>query len=312
MRVAAERILRAAPVLEPEHHEWEAFAARFPWTETDDQAAAIADVAEDLAAGRPMDRLVVGDVGFGKTEVALRATAAAALAGKQVIVSAPTTVLARQHFETFQRRFAGTDVVVAQLSRLVDSKEAKAVKAGLASGEITVAVGTHALGADDVTLAMPGLVIIDEEQRFGAAMKDKLRAKAPHLLSLTATPIPRTLQGALVGIQDVSVIASPPARRRPIRTFLTPFDAASVRTALLREKARGGQSFVVVPRIEDLEPMQARLAEIAGSSASAPPTASCRRKRRTRSWSASRTARATCCWRPTSSKAVWTCHAPTP
>lgn len=240
------------------------FAAGFPYPESVDQAAAIEAVLDDLASGRPMNRLVCGDVGFGKTEVALRATAAAALAGKQVIVSAPTTVLARQHFETFQRRFAGTDVVVAQLSRLVDSKEAKAVKAGLASGEITVAVGTHALGADDVTLAEPGLVIIDEEQRFGAAMKDKLCAKAPHLLSLTATPIPRTLQGALVGIQDVSVIASPPARRRPIRTFLTPFDAASVRTALLREKARGGQSFVVVPRIEDLEPMQARLAEIAG------------------------------------------------
>ena len=241
------------------------FAARFPYPETPDQAAAIEAVVSDLASGRVMNRLVCGDVGFGKTEVALRAAAAAALAGAQVAVVAPTTVLARQHYESFRRRFAGTGIEVGRLSRLVSASETKAVKAGLADGSVRVVVGTHALAAENVAFADLGLLIIDEEQRFGAKLKQSLRdlGQDIHLLTMTATPIPRTLQLAMVGVEDVSVIATPPARRRPIRTFLAPYDAATVRTALLREKRRGGQSFVVTPRIEDIAAMAEELARLA-------------------------------------------------
>ena len=241
------------------------FAARFGYPETPDQAAAIAAVLADLASGRPMDRLVCGDVGFGKTEVALRAAAAVALSGRQVALCAPTTVLAKQHFQTFQRRFAGTGVKVEQLSRLVAARDAKAVREAIAAGEAGIVVGTHALAGDHVAFADLGLMIIDEEQKFGAAVKQRLRdmGDGGHLLSMTATPIPRTLQAAMIGVQDVSVIASPPARRRPIRTFLAPFDAASVRTALLREQRRGGQSFLVAPRIEDIAPLAAQLHTLA-------------------------------------------------
>lgn len=238
------------------------FAGRFPFPESPDQAAAIETVLADLASGRPMDRLVCGDVGFGKTEVALRAAAAVALSGQQVLIAAPTTVLARQHLETFSRRFDGTGVKIGHLSRLVSSGEAKAVRAGLKRGEIDIVIGTHALASDDIEFARLGLTIIDEEHRFGAKIKAALQHGAPHRLVMTATPIPRTLQSALVGIQDVSLIASPPSRRRPIRTFLTEFDGPSVRTALLREKHRGGQSFVVVPRIEDLPSMLDQLGRL--------------------------------------------------
>ncbi|RAK56436.1 transcription-repair coupling factor [Phenylobacterium deserti] len=256
---------RKAEPLEPPKAAYARFAARFPFPETPDQSAAIAAMLEDLASGRPMNRLVCGDVGFGKTEVALRAAAAAALAGKQVAIVAPTTVLARQHFHSFRRRFSGFGIEVAHLSRLVTSAEAKQVKAGLADGTVRVVVGTHALAGKDVAFADLGLLIIDEEQRFGAKIKQSLKDLKPdvHLLTMTATPIPRTLQLAMIGIEDVSVIATPPARRRPIRTFLTPFDSATLRTALMREKRRGGQSFFVVPRIEDMEPMAARLAQVA-------------------------------------------------
>jgi len=253
-----------APKLTPQHQAYERFAARFPFAETPDQGRAIADTLVDLASGRPMDRLVCGDVGFGKTEVALRAAAAAALAGKQVAIVAPTTVLVRQHLHTFRRRFAGLGVEVAGLSRLVSPAEAKRVKAGLADGGIQVVVGTHALAAKGVRFRDLGLVVIDEEQRFGAAHKAKLRdlAQGLHVLTLTATPIPRTLQAALVGLQDLSVIATPPTQRRPIRTFLTPFDPVTVREALVRERRRGGQSFVVCPRVEDIEPLGKRLSEL--------------------------------------------------
>ena len=269
---AAEQLVALAKVREarrcepitPPKAAYLKFAARFAYPETPDQSAAIESVLADLASGRPMDRLICGDVGFGKTEVALRAAAAVALSGRQVALAAPTTVLARQHVETFKRRFSGTGVGVAHLSRLVSAAEARAVKQGLESGEIRIVIGTQALGGKDVAFDNLGLMIIDEEQKFGAALKAQLRDLAVdgHLLTLTATPIPRTLQAAMVGIQDVSVIASPPARRRPIRTFLAPFDPASLRTALLREKRRGGQSFFVVPRIEDIAPLQGQLAEL--------------------------------------------------
>lgn len=262
--LVAQTKLKAArtcdPIIPPKA-AYERFCARFAYPLTDDQVRATEDVLADLASGRPMDRLICADVGYGKTEVALRAAAAAALAGRQVMIAAPTTVLARQHFEVFRRRFDGLGVGVAQLSRLVSPAEAKSVRAGLASGEIAIVVGTHALGALEDGFDDLGLVIIDEEQKFGAALKDKLRSltKDGHILTLTATPIPRTLQAAAVGLQDVSVIATPPARRRPVRTFIAPFDVASLRTALLREQRRGGQSFIVAPQIADLEPLKAQL-----------------------------------------------------
>ncbi|WP_235955293.1 DEAD/DEAH box helicase [Sphingobium psychrophilum] len=263
LRLARERAKVKAAVIEPDSAAYERFVASFPFNETADQARAIQAVRDDLASGRPMDRLVIGDVGYGKTEVALRAAALAALAGYQVILAAPTTVLVRQHIETFRRRFADTGVVVAGLSRLSSAAEKKAAKAGLAGGSIGIVIGTAAVMAKDIRYAQLGLVIIDEEQRFGAADKTRLRGRTDlHLLAMSATPIPRTLHRAMIGLQQMSVIATPPARRQPIRTSLPSPDDAMIRTALLRERSRGGQSFVVVPRIEDLAPLAERLARI--------------------------------------------------
>lgn len=262
--LAKERLTATAETLKPAKKEFDRLAQRFPYVETPDQTAAIKAVLDDLASGHPMNRLICGDVGFGKTEIALRAAAAAALAGKQVAMIAPTTVLVRQHLESFERRFAGTDIKVGTLSRLNSAAEATATKEALRSGEIRIVVATHAIAGKDVELPELGLVIIDEEQRFGAKLKRQLQDMAAnvHLLSMTATPIPRSLHAAMVGLQDVSILATPPARRRPIRTFVAPFDAATARTALLREMRRGGQSFVVVPRIEDIDVVRAELERI--------------------------------------------------
>ncbi len=254
---------RTAPVLDPEPAAYERFAAGFPFSETPDQRAAIEAVRSDLASGRPMDRLVIGDVGYGKTEVALRAAAIAALSGKQVAIAAPTTVLARQHLDSFTQRFADTGIAVAGLSRLSTAAEARRVKAGLKDGSIQIVIGTGAVAGKGVAYADLALVIVDEEQRFGAADKAKLQAlSAGHVLSLSATPIPRTLQAALVGLRQLSVIATPPARRQPIRTAVSAFAPEMLRAALLRERSRGGQSFVVVPRIADMAPLAAQLAEL--------------------------------------------------
>ncbi|MBW6533116.1 DEAD/DEAH box helicase [Sphingomonas sp. RRHST34] len=261
--VAREREAREAPVLEPDAAAYERFAAGFAFTETADQARAIEAVRHDLASGRPMDRLIVGDVGYGKTEVALRAAAIVALAGRQVAVAAPTTVLARQHLESFARRFEPLGIEVAGLSRLSSAAEKKRVKAGLADGSIRVVIGTGAVAGKGVDYHDLALVVIDEEQRFGAADKEKLRAlSAGHVLTLSATPIPRTLQSALVGLQQLSIIATPPARRQPIRTAVGVFDPETLRAALLRERTRGGQSFVVVPRIEDMAGIADKLARL--------------------------------------------------
>ena len=264
IRVAAARLLREAEVMAPPEGPWDEFCARFPFAETEDQARAIADVLEDLSSGRPMDRLICGDVGFGKTEVALRAAFVAAMAGGQVAVVVPTTLLARQHTRTFTARFAGLPIKVAQLSRMVTTKEAADVRAGLASGDINIIVGTHALLAKGVTFSHLGLLIIDEEQHFGVAHKEKLKAlKADmHVLTLTATPIPRTLQLSLSGVREMSLIATPPVDRLAVRTFIMPFDGVVIREALQRERFRGGQVFCVVPRVEDLARMATRLAEI--------------------------------------------------
>lgn len=265
-RLSKEYARRKAVKIEPDPAAYQDFVVGFPFSETPDQTRAINAVRDDLASGKPMDRLVIGDVGYGKTEVALRAAALAALAGKQVVVSAPTTVLVRQHYETFKARFERTGLKVASLSRLSDAADRKRVKAGLADGSISIVVGTGAVASEKVEYKNLALVVIDEEQRFGAADKAKLRDLAGdsgHLLSLTATPIPRTLQNALLGLKQMSVIATPPARRQPIRTLAGTFDEHQVRTALLREKDRGGQSFVVVPRIQDIDNMEAVLNRLA-------------------------------------------------
>ncbi|SHM54305.1 transcription-repair coupling factor [Paracoccus solventivorans] len=263
MRVAAERLLRPAPVLEPEHHEWESFSARFPYTETDDQMAAIDDVSADLSAGRPMDRLVVGDVGFGKTEVAMRAAFIAASQGMQVAVVAPTTLLARQHFRSFAERFRGTAITVRPLSRFVSAKDAAATRAGLADGSVDIVVGTHAVLAKQLRFKNLGLLVIDEEQHFGVAHKERLKELRSdiHVLTLTATPIPRTLQLSLTGVRDLSIIGTPPVDRLAIRTYVSEFDSVTIREALLREKYRGGQSFFVVPRLSDLPEVEDWLRE---------------------------------------------------
>ncbi|GAB0115473.1 transcription-repair coupling factor [Acidisoma sp. C75] len=264
IRIAAERRLHEAPSLAPPEGMWDEFCARFPFAETDDQSRAIADVLEDMASGRPMDRLICGDVGFGKTEVALRAAFVAAMSGSQVAVVVPTTLLARQHFRVFSARFAGLPINVAQLSRMVTAKEAAAVKAGVADGTINIVVGTHALLAKSVTFAELGLVIVDEEQHFGVAHKERLKSlKADvHVLTLTATPIPRTLQLALTGVREMSIIATPPVDRLAVRTFIMPFDSLVIREAIQRERFRGGQIFCVCPRLEDLDRMGQRLLEI--------------------------------------------------
>jgi len=261
IRVAAERALRHAPMLEPNHHMWEAFSARFPYQETDDQLSAIEDVLTDMASGTPMDRLICGDVGFGKTEVAMRAAFVAAMSGGQVAVVAPTTLLARQHAKSFQERFRGFPVEVRQLSRFVNAKEAAQTRAGLAEGTVDICIGTHALLAKGIRFQNLGLLIIDEEQHFGVAHKERLKAMRSdvHVLTLTATPIPRTLQMSLTGVRDLSIIGTPPVDRLSIRTYVSEFDTVTVREALLREHYRGGQSFFVVPRIKDLPEMEAFL-----------------------------------------------------
>jgi len=254
MRIAAERALRHAPILEAPHSIWEAFAARFPYQETDDQLSAIADVVADLEKGSPMDRLIVGDVGFGKTEVAMRAAFVAALSGLQVALICPTTLLARQHYRSFVERFRGFPISVRPLSRFVSAKDANATRAAMSDGTVDIVIGTHALLAKAVRFKNLGLMVIDEEQHFGVSHKERLKEMRAevHVLTLTATPIPRTLQLSLAGVRDLSIIATPPVDRLAIRTYISEFDTITLREALLREHYRGGQSFFVVPRISDL------------------------------------------------------------
>lgn len=264
IRIAAERQVKDAPEIIPAEGLFEEFCARFPYAETDDQIRAISDTLDDLGKGRPMDRLVCGDVGFGKTEVALRAAFVAAMTGMQVAVVVPTTLLARQHFKSFSERFKGFPLRIGQLSRLVTAKDAAAVKQGLADGTIDVVVGTHALLAKGIAFKDLGLLIVDEEQHFGVAHKERLkqlRAEV-HVLTLTATPIPRTLQMALSGVREMSLIATPPVDRLAVRTFVLPFDAVVIREAILRERFRGGQTFYVCPRVADIDGVAERLRKV--------------------------------------------------
>jgi len=263
IRIAAERHLRKGQVMEPPEGLWDAFCARFPYTETDDQLQAIEEVLGDLASGTPMDRLVVGDVGFGKTEVAMRAAFIAAMSGVQVAVIAPTTLLARQHYKTFAERFRGMPLTVRPLSRFVSARDAQATRDGLANGTVDIVIGTHAVLAKGVRFANLGLIVIDEEQHFGVTHKERLKELRSeiHVLTLTATPIPRTLQMSLTGVRDLSVIATPPVDRLAIRTYVSEFDGVTIREALLREHYRGGQTFYVVPRISDLPEIEEFLRE---------------------------------------------------
>ncbi|MGE5260449.1 MAG: transcription-repair coupling factor [Actinomycetota bacterium] len=263
IKVAAMRELRQAPVLNPPDGVYEEFSARFPYEETEDQENSIGAVLGDLASGRPMDRLICGDVGFGKTEVALRASLIAVLAGKQVAVVVPTTLLARQHYHTFTERFRGFPVKIAQASRLVSPSERTEVKKGLKSGDIDIVIGTHALLGKGIEFTDLGLLIVDEEQHFGVQHKERLKQlrEDVHVLTLTATPIPRTLQLALSGVREMSLISTPPVDRLAVRTYVMPFDPVILREALLRERYRGGQTFYVVPRIADLDDAAAFLAE---------------------------------------------------
>jgi transcription-repair coupling factor (superfamily II helicase) len=261
--LAAQRALRESEAVTPPPGLFAEFCARFPYEETEDQLNAIGDVLEDLGKGQPMDRLICGDVGFGKTEVALRAAFVVALSGQQVAVVAPTTLLARQHYKTFSERFAGWPVKVRQLSRMVGAKDASETRAGLKDGSIEIVVGTHAVLSEQVGFRNLGLVIVDEEQHFGVKHKEKLKTLRAdvHLLTLTATPIPRTLQMALTGIREMSIIATPPVDRLAVRTYVLPWDPVTVREALLREKYRGGQAYYVAPRLKDLPDIEHFLRE---------------------------------------------------
>ena len=255
IKIAALRQLKEAPSVAAPEGAYDEFVARFPYEETEDQDASIEAVLGDLSSGRPMDRLVCGDVGFGKTEVALRAAFVAAMNGLQVAVVVPTTLLARQHYKTFTDRFKGLPIRIAQASRLVGTAALAETKEGLAKGSVDVVVGTHALLGKSIDFKRLGLLIIDEEQHFGVTHKERLKKMREdvHVLTLSATPIPRTLQLALTGVRELSLITTPPVDRLAVRTYISPFDPMIIRDALRRERYRGGQSFYVAPRIVDLD-----------------------------------------------------------
>lgn len=260
IKTAAERQLKQADVFVAPSGVYDEFCAKFAYSETPDQLNAIKDVMNDLSSGIPMDRLVCGDVGFGKTEVALRAAFAVAMSGAQVALIVPTTLLARQHYLNFAERMKGFPIKVKMLSRLISAKEAAQTKQELAEGSLEIVIGTHALLANDVKFCNLGLLIIDEEQHFGVAHKEKLKSlKADvHVLTLSATPIPRTLQLSLTGVKQLSIIATPPIDRLAARTFVMPFDRVMIKEAIYREKFRGGQTYFVCPRVSDI----ANLADI--------------------------------------------------
>ncbi|MEO0441108.1 MAG: transcription-repair coupling factor [Pseudomonadota bacterium] len=263
LKTAAARALQPANPARVEAADMAGFVDRFPYQETEDQQQAIEEVLEDMSSGKAMDRLVCGDVGFGKTEVAMRAAFAAAMSGMQVAIIAPTTLLARQHYSNFEERFRPFPINIGRLSRLVPPAEAKKTREGLANGNIDIVIGTHALLAKSVEFQRLGLIIVDEEQRFGVTHKERLKAMKSdvHVLTLTATPIPRTLQMAMTGLRELSVIQTPPVDRLAVRTYVMPWDPVPLREALMREHFRGGQSFLVVPRIADLPEIQEFLKE---------------------------------------------------
>jgi transcription-repair coupling factor (superfamily II helicase) len=264
IKVAAERQLKKAPILAANQMEYEEFEAKFGFEETDDQLKAISEIEEDLQKGLPMDRLVCGDVGFGKTEVAMRAAFIAAENEKgkyQVAIITPTTLLCRQHYHNFISRFSGTNIKIAQLSRMISTTNAKKIKQDLADGKIDIIIGTHSLLAKNIKFKNLGLLVIDEEQHFGVAQKERIKElkSEVHILTLSATPIPRTLQMSLGGVKELSIISTPPVDRIAIRNYVMPYDAIIVREAILREHNRGGRVFFVVPRIQDINHLHDKL-----------------------------------------------------
>lgn len=267
LKIAAERLVKKAPMFQPMPGLYDEFCARFPYAETEDQLRAIEEVENDLMSGRPMDRLICGDVGFGKTEVALRAAftvTAAKSQSAQVVLVAPTTLLARQHYANFKKRFEGMPVEIRQISRMVKPKEIKETKHLIEEGKVDILIGTHAALSKSVKFKNLALVIVDEEQLFGVVQKERLKelcAKV-HVLTLSATPIPRTLQMSLSGIRDLSLIATPPVDRLAVRTFVMPYDSVVIRDAILREHYRGGRIFYVAPRISDLDELKIKLSEL--------------------------------------------------
>ncbi|MDC0955154.1 transcription-repair coupling factor [Alphaproteobacteria bacterium] len=265
IQVAAARYRARAEPLIAEDGYFGEFCARFSYTETEDQLNAINDVVDDLASGKASDRLICGDVGFGKTEVALRAAFIAAMAGYQVALVAPTTLLARQHGKVFVERFAGFPVKIGVLSRMTSTADAKIIRQNIACGEVQIAIGTHALLTKSIAFNHLGLLIIDEEQHFGVGQKERLKELRGdiHVLTLSATPIPRTLQMALSGVRDMSLITTPPVDRLAVRTFVGPWDGVVLREAIQREMFRGGQVFVVCPRIDDMQRVYDRIAKLA-------------------------------------------------
>jgi transcription-repair coupling factor (superfamily II helicase) len=264
IKIAAERQLKKAEIFIPEKGVYDEFCNKFLYTETDDQLNAVNDVLQDLSTGIPMDRLICGDVGFGKTEVAIRAAFTVATSGAQVALIVPTTLLARQHYLNFKERLKGFPIKVKMLSRLVSSKESKQIKQELKDGALEIVIGTHALLAKDIEFCNLGLLIIDEEQHFGVAHKEKLKQLKSdvHILTLSATPIPRTLQLSLTGVKQLSIIATPPVDRLASRTFVMPFDSVMIKEAIYREKYRGGQIFVVCPRVSDILQLEPKLKEL--------------------------------------------------
>ncbi len=263
LKIAAARKLRKAQKFDVSEGIYNEFVARFPYQETEDQQRAIDDVLVDLSAEYPMDRLICGDVGFGKTEVALRAAYVVAMEGVQIAIVVPTTLLARQHYQNFIARFSGTGLRVEQLSRMVSASDADKVRKGLSDGSVNIVIGTHALFSKDIRFNNLGLLVVDEEQRFGVKQKERLKELKTnvHILTLSATPIPRTLQMSLTGVKEMSLITTPPIDRLAIRTFVLPFDSMVIREALLREHYRGGQSFYVCPRIKDMKELEDMLKE---------------------------------------------------
>ena len=255
IKIAAERKLQKGTKIQITDGTFEEFSARFPYVETDDQLTAIEDVMADLSSGNPMDRLVCGDVGFGKTEVAMRAVFLAAMSGHQVAIVVPTTLLSRQHYNTFVQRFKGLPIRIAQLSRMTKPTVAKHIKDDLKKGQVDVVIGTHGLLHKSIEFSHLGLLVIDEEQHFGVGQKERLKEMKSnvHVLTLTATPIPRTLQMALSGVRELSLMTTPPMDRLAVRTFVMPYDDVVIREAILRERNRGGQTYYVCPRLSDLE-----------------------------------------------------------
>ena len=264
LKLYAERQLARAPAIGEDSDLTRQFAALFEFEETPDQLTAIEAIRADLERESPMDRLLVGDVGFGKTEVAMRAAFKAVDSGFQVAVLAPTTILADQHLETFRRRFAEFPVRIEMVSRFRSPAEIRQIRSDLEAGKVDILIGTHRLLSQDIQFPRLGLLVVDEEQRFGVAQKERLRQlkKSVHVLSMTATPVPRTLQLSLVGVRDLSLIETPPRDRMAVDTSIVPFDRTLIREAIDFERQRGGQVYFVYNRVEGIEEMAAMLREL--------------------------------------------------